>query len=100
MAESGVISSYLERPARELEFDPSLSRRVRREVEDPLREAVAADPTPDRVEAERRAVARFGDPREIAAQFAVVSLARQARRIGVGAVLVIGLVFIGSASCL
>src|SRR6185503_6366050 len=45
-------------------------------------------------EAERRAVANFGDPRAIASQFAVVSLAKQARRAGVGAVLLIAAVFI------
>src|SRR5262249_58129565 len=50
----GVISEYLDRLARELEFDPPLSRRVRREVEEHLREAAAADPGPD---AEDRAIA-------------------------------------------
>src|SRR5262244_2013950 len=94
MQESDVISAYVERLARALDFDPALSRCVRREVEDHLWEAVAADPTGDRLEAERRAVAHFGDPHVIAAQFAVVSLAKQARRVGVAAVLVIAAVFI------
>jgi hypothetical protein len=89
-----VISEYLERLARELAFDPSLSRRVRREVEDHLWEAVDSSPMADRLEAERRAVANFGDPHAIASQFAVVSLAQQARRVGVAAVLLIGAVFI------
>lgn len=88
-----MISEYVERIARELEFDPSLSRRVCCEVEDHLREAAAAEACGGR-EAERRAVANFGDPRAIAAQFAVVSLARQARRAGVGAVLAIAAVFV------
>lgn len=87
------MSPCLERLARELDFDPSLSRRLRREVEDHLREAVASDPAGDRLEAERRAIANFGDPHAIASQFAVVSLARQARRVGVTAVLLIVAVF-------
>lgn len=57
-------------------------------------EAVAANPAADRREAARRAVADFGDPRVIAAQFAVVSLAKQARRAGVAAVLMVAAVFV------
>jgi hypothetical protein len=94
MEESSVISEYVERLVRELAFDPSLSRRVRREVEDHLWEAVAANPTTDRLEAERLAVTNFGDPRAIAAQFAVVSLAKRARGVGIAAILVIATVFI------
>jgi hypothetical protein len=94
MQESGVISEYGERLARDLDFDRSLSQCVRREVEDHLWEAVAANQTGDRLEAERRAVANFGDPHVIAAQFAAASLTKQARRVGVAAVLVIAAVFI------
>jgi len=94
MAESGVISAYVERLARALDFDPSLSRRVRREVEDHLWEAVSAHPSADELEAERRAVMSFGDPHVVAAQFAVVSLAKQARKVGIGAMVVIAAVFI------
>jgi hypothetical protein len=89
-----VISEYVERLARELDFDPSLSRCVRREVEDHLWEAVAADPEGGGLEAERRAVANFGDPHVIAAQFAVVSLAKQARRVGIASIGLIAVVFI------
>ena len=85
-----MISEYVDRLARALEFDPPLSRRVRREVEDHLREAAAADPGPD---AERRAIARFGDPSDLAARFAVVSAGKQSRRAGVAAVLVVAAVF-------
>ena len=85
-----MIAEYVERLARALEFDPALSRRVRREVEDHLREAAAADPGPD---AERRAVARFGDPRDLAARFAVVSAGKRSRRAGVAAVLVVAAAF-------
>jgi len=84
----------VERLAGELRFDPPLSRCVRQEVEDHLWEAVAADSASDRGEAERRAVANFGDPRAIAAQFAVASLAKRAKRVGVAAVLMIAAVFI------
>jgi hypothetical protein len=94
VAEPGLISAYVERLARALEFDPSLSRCVRREVEDHLWEAVAAHPTEDGLEAERRAVMDFGDPHVLALQFAAVSLAKQARRIGIGAIAVIAAVFI------
>jgi len=84
-----VISDYVELLAAKLSFDRSLSRRVRQEVEDHLREAVAVDPAGSALEAERRAIAKFGDPLDIAAQFATLSLARQTRRAGVAFILVI-----------
>lgn len=89
-----MIADYLERLERELCFDRSLSRCVRQEVEDHLWEAVAADPAGNTLQAQRRAIANFGDARAIAAQFAVVSLARQSRRAGVAAILVVVSVFI------
>jgi hypothetical protein len=84
-----VISAYLEELAGTLSFDRALSRCVMREVEDHLCEAVAADPSRDRLEAERRAVANFGDPHMLAVQFAAVSLARQTRRVGIAVALAI-----------
>jgi hypothetical protein len=89
-----VISDYLDSLGRALGFDRSLSACVRQEVEDHLREAVAADPLDDGIEAERRAIAKFGDPRVIAAQFAVISLAKQTRRVGAVVVLVVAAVFV------
>jgi hypothetical protein len=89
-----MIQDYLELLARELDFDRELSRRVRQEVEDHLWAAVAADPAENPSEMQRRAVADFGDARVIAAQFAVISLARQSRRAGVAALLVIAGVFL------
>jgi len=89
-----MIQDYLDGLSRELDFDRSLARCVRQEVEDHLWEAVAADPAGNLLEAQRRAVANFGDARVIAAQFAVVSLARQSRRAGVAAVLVVAGIFI------
>jgi hypothetical protein len=89
-----MIPDYLERLACELSFDRSLARNVRQEVEDHLWEAVAADPTGNMLAAQQRAIANFGDARAIAAQFAVISLARHSRRAGAAAVLVIASVFI------
>jgi hypothetical protein len=88
-----MIPDYLERLARELDFDRSLSRRVRQEVEDHLWEGVAADSTGNMLQAQQRAIANFGDARAIAAEFAVVSLASYSKRAGVAAVLVIAGVF-------
>jgi hypothetical protein len=89
-----MIDAYLQSLARELDFDRSLSRRVRQEVEDHLSQAVAADVSGDLLEAQRRAIANFGEARAIAAQFAVTSLARRAKTAGIGALLAIGCVFI------
>jgi hypothetical protein len=95
MQEARLISEYAELLARELSFDRSLSRGVRQEVEDHLREAVAADPSdqggPD---AERRAIANFGDLHVIVSEFATLSLAKQATRAGVITVLMIAAVFV------
>src|SRR6478752_6702716 len=84
-----MIATYLEELAGALSFDPALSRRVAREVEDHLREAIEADAAGDREEAERRAVAGFGEPRALAVQFAAVSLARRTRRVGLAVVLAV-----------
>jgi hypothetical protein len=89
-----MIEDYLERLARELDFDRRLSRRVRQEVEDHLWEAVAAGPKGNPTEMQRRAVANFGDARVVASQFAVISLARHSRRASVAALLVIAGVFL------
>jgi hypothetical protein len=62
---------------------------VAREVEDHLREAVAADPACDEREAERAAVAAFGEPRALALQFAAITLARRTRRVGLAVVLAV-----------
>jgi hypothetical protein len=89
-----VISQYLESLAAALSFDRSLSRRVRQEAEDHLRGAVFADSRGDGLEAERSAIANFGDPQLIAAQFAMVSLARRTKGVGIALILVIAGVFI------
>ena len=84
-----MIAAYLSELAGALAFDPALASRVVTEAREHLVDAAAEDDSGNRDEAERRAVARFGDPRELAAQFATVSLARQAWRVGVVIVLAI-----------
>ena len=84
-----MISQYLDSLAAALSFDRSLSRRVRQEAEDHLRGAVVADPRGNALEAEQGAIANFGDPQLIAAQFAIVSLARRTKGVGIALILVI-----------
>lgn len=76
----GVIDRYVASLRRELDFDPALAERLASEVEDHLRDAAEADPTGPSIEAEHRAVERFGQAREIAGQFAADAVDRQARR--------------------
>ena len=83
-----MISAYADAIAGWLSFDRALSARVRQEVEDHLYQAVAESGD------EQQAIARFGDPRSIAAQFAAASLGAQARRIGVTVLLVLGAAFL------
>jgi hypothetical protein len=83
-----VISAYLEKLRAALSFDPWLAQCVQQEVEDHLREAVAADPIGDGLAVER-AIANFGDPNVIAAQFAVISLMKRTRWIGIAIIAVI-----------
>jgi len=77
---AGVIDEYVAALRRDLDFDPPLARRLADEVEAHLWDAAEADPAGLSPEAERRAVARFGLAREIAAQFAGDAIDRQARR--------------------
>lgn len=88
-----MISAYLQRLGVALSFDPLLARCVQQEVEDHLREAVAADPTGDGLAVER-AIANFGDPDIIAAQFAVISLMKRTRWIGIAIIVVIAGAFV------
>jgi len=76
------IAEYLDRLTSELRFDPRISRRVRREIEDHLLDAVADSTGTNPEDAARQAVARFGDPRLIARQYAPASLLQQTRRVG------------------
>lgn len=84
-----MISEYLDTLQAALRFDRSLARRVRKEFEDHLREAVAANPCEDRRQAEQHAIANCGDPRAIATELAIISLARRTKRLAVIIVLVL-----------
>lgn len=77
---AGVIDEYVATLRRDLDFDPTLARRLADEAEAHLREAAEADPAWPSAAAEQRAVARFGLAREIAAQFAADAVERQSRR--------------------
>lgn len=77
---AGLIDDYVARLRRDLDFDPSLAERTVGEVEAHLWEAAEADPAWPEAESQRRAVERFGLAREIAAQFAVDAVHRQAKR--------------------
>jgi hypothetical protein len=94
MEKTGLIPDYAEFIARGLSFDRSLAQRVRQEVEDHLREAAVADPRSNALEAERRAIADFGNPHVIVAQFAIVSLMRQTAKVGVAVLLMVAGVLI------
>jgi hypothetical protein len=81
MPKPGPVADYLGRLTRELSFDPTLASRVCQEVEDHLCEATAAMGDSS-IEAQGRAIGDFGDARDIASQYAPLSLLRQARRSG------------------
>jgi hypothetical protein len=93
MRQPSPIADYLDALARELRFDPALSRRVRKEAEDHLEQAAraAGGPWP---EAERRAIANFGDPRELARQYAASSLLAQTRDVGTIMILALGGIYV------
>jgi hypothetical protein len=84
MSAPGLVAKYLEVLVHELRFDPQLALRVRLEAEDHLRQAVAdQSDSGSSIEAEQRVIARFGDPRAIARQYAPGALLGQTRRVGV-----------------
>jgi hypothetical protein len=80
MHNAETVAAYLDRLDAEFRFDVRLARRVRAEVEDHLWEAVADSGAAD---AESQAVATFGDPRELAREYAAASVRSQLRRVGV-----------------
>ena len=93
MLQSSVVADYLDILGRELSYDGLLSRRVRLEVEDHLWEAVANEGSDD-AEAQRRAIEKFGDPKEIARQYAALSIFSQIRRLAVIVVLALAGIFL------
>ncbi len=84
-----MISGYLAQLSAALDFDPALAQRICREVDDHLQQAIVADRSNDRTAAERRAIAAFGEAQALAAQFAMISVAEQMRKVGTALVLVI-----------
>jgi hypothetical protein len=88
------VVDYLERLDRALAFDAPLARRVRVEVEDHLLEVLAAEPEGASLEAQRRALVRFGSPRALVGQYAAQSLQRRMRRIGALAIVAVAGVFL------
>jgi hypothetical protein len=77
-----MISAYMKRLQDALGDDPAWSAQIMQEVRDHLEEALAAETADDPSAAEQRVIERFGDPCELAAQFAPISLARHTRRAG------------------
>lgn len=90
MYQPSIITEYIDSLTHELRFDRALAQRVRREVEDHLWES-ADDAS---LEAQRRAIAMFGSPREIAGQYAALSLWRQARRTITLVIVAMALIFV------
>ena len=83
-----MISEYAESLAGLLRFDPALSVRVRQETEDHLYQMIAEGSD------EQEAIASFGDPRALAAQFAATSAAAQLRKTATTVLLVLGAAFL------
>jgi hypothetical protein len=88
------LADYLTALGHELAYDPALARRVRREVEDHLCEAVMAEGPRPAAEAEQRAISRFGDPAEIAARYRAVSLYLRMRKTGATVALAIAGIYL------
>jgi hypothetical protein len=84
-----MIDEYLDAVTAALGRDRRLAQRIRHELEDHLQEALTADPSPDRAEAARRAIARCGDANVIAAQLAVVALGRRSQHLAFAVALVL-----------
>jgi hypothetical protein len=94
MQQPSPITNYVDALARELSFDSALSRRVRVEVEDHLWQAATdqiGGPSP---ESQRQAISGFGEPRELARQYAAASLFAQTRRVGAVMVLAVISIFV------
>ena len=77
---AGLIDDYVAALRRDLDDDPSLADRIAEEVESHLWEAAEADPAWPSIEAQRRAVERFGLAREIARQCTADAMTRQGKR--------------------
>src|SRR5690242_15356394 len=90
MREPFIIAEYVESLAGKLSFDPFLSRRVRQEVEDHLLEAVEGSAAGDEHAAAALAIASFGDPQTLAAEFAISRLVDKTQKVAVSAIVLVG----------
>lgn len=86
MREPDVIAAYAASIAERVDFNSSLSRRVRAEVEDHLRESMSAGAI-NGFDNAQEAINRFGDAQTLAAEFATVWLGEQTRKLSAVAVL-------------
>jgi hypothetical protein len=94
MPQPDPVADFVNRLTHELRFDPALARRVRLEVEDHLRLAVAeAADCSAPAEAQHQAIARFGEPREIARQYAPGILFGHTRRVGIIVLIALGVIY-------
>jgi HAAS domain-containing protein len=93
MSQPDPVADYLDVLASELSFDRTLARRVRIEVEDHLWEA-AAHPGGPSLENQRRVIAEFGDPTELAASYVSASLLAQVRRAAGATLLAVIAIFV------
>jgi len=98
MSPPSPVADYLDALSRELAFDPALSRRVRHEVQDHLWEAVMADPAELAIDAEHRAISRFGAAQDIAAQYRTTSLYMRMRKTGALVLCAVAAVFVAMES--
>lgn len=89
-----LTESYIARLGEHLSFDDGLKRRVCEEIEAHLADAMADDPDGPSEVAEKRILARFGNAREIAREFAETALMRRLRLVCVSAFSAIVAVFI------
>ena len=94
MPPPGPIADYLAALARELRFDPALALRTGREVEDHLCQVVTAEQADSGPEAERRAIVRFGDVRELARAFAADALRAQMRQVAQLTLMAVAAIFL------
>jgi len=91
---SDTIAGYVDALSAALSFDRRLARRVRLEVEDHLREAAAPLDGVDAAVAERSALERFGDPRQLASEYAAASVQAHMQRTGVSTLLALFGIFV------
>jgi hypothetical protein len=91
--QSEPVTDYLAVVARELGFDPALSRRVRGEVEDHLWQA-ADDRGGRSAENQLQAISCFGEARDVVRGYVAASLLSQVRRVNVGMLIAAAVIFL------